>query len=295
MKKTVKWTAAALGVLLLGMVAAELWRQYYDRKAPNFTERFELFVHPWMEPESVLDSLLSTGKVRNVRSLQRAFRSQGAAEEVKVGHYTVDPSSSSVYVARMLRKGWQTPVRLTLAGSIRTKGVLARKIGAQMQVDSADVAAFALSPDSLARFGTDTVRLFCMVIPDTYQVYWTASVSEIFALFKNAHDAYWTEERVRKASAQGLTPEEVSILASIVDGESHYGPEQPTIAGVYLNRLRSGMLLQADPTVAYCFGYRLSRILTRHLEVDSPYNTYKYAGLPPGPISCHRNPALMRS
>ena len=286
MKKKTLWIGLIAGLLVAIPLCVALYRQYYDRKAGNFTGRFELYVRPETEPEAVLDSMLATGKVRSEASLKRSLKKQGALERMHVGHYTVDPGSSSVYVARMLRKGWQTPVNLTLSGSIRSRGVLARKVGAQMLADSAEVAAFASSPDSLARYGTDTVRLFCMILPDTYQVYWTDSVGKVFDLFKKEHDAFWTADRVRKATAQGLTPDEVSILASIVDGETHYVPEQPTIAGVYLNRLRIGMPLQADPTVAYCFGYSLNRVLKRHLEVDSPYNTYKYAGLPPGPISC---------
>jgi len=99
-------------------------------------------------------------------------------------------------------------------------------------------------------------------------------------------EAWWTHERKEAAMAQGLTPKEVSVLASIVDGETRYVPEQPAIAAVYLNRLRIGMPLQADPTVAFCFDYKPRRILHSHLEVDSPYNTYKNRGLPPGPISC---------
>jgi UPF0755 protein len=115
---------------------------------------------------------------------------------------------------------------------------------------------------------------------------WTASVRDIFDRFAKERDAWWTPERVDAAHAQGMTPQEVVTLASIVDGETKYVPEQPTIAGVYLNRLRTGMKLQADPTVAFCFDYEPRRILKAHLEVDSPYNTYKYFGLPPGPISC---------
>ena len=125
-----------------------------------------------------------------------------------------------------------------------------------------------------------------MIIPDTYQLLWTASVREIFDRFAREKEAWWTPERLSAAKAQRLTPREVSVLASIVDGETKYVPEQPSIAAVYLNRLNSGMRLQADPTVAYCFDYRLNRILKSHLLVDSPYNTYQHAGLPPGPISC---------
>ena len=236
-----------------------------------------------MEPSQVQDSLLSWSIVRSPRSLRRVLRE---VETMQVGHYVIDSTCSSMYVARMLHKGWQTPVQLTLSGAIRTPGVLARKVGAQMLADSAAIAAIAFCDDSLSVYGVDTRRLFTMVIPDTYQLLWTASPREIFDRFKKERDAWWTPERVAAARAQGLTPQEASTLASIVDGETRYVPEQPTIAGVYLNRLRTGMKLQADPTVAYCFDYQLRRILKVHLQVDSPYNTYKYYGLPPGPISC---------
>ena len=277
------WALAAL-MLAVGLVAGiRLYNAFYDRKVPNFSGTYEFFVRPGMEPSAVVDTLLRSGVVLNARSLHRTL---DPLRSLKTGHYTVDRKSSSKYVARMLSNGWQTPVNLTLSGTIRTPQVLARKIGNQMLSDSAAVAAFALSADSLARYGLSPAHLFTMVIPDSYQMMWTASVREIFDRFKKEADAYWTDERKQLARSHGLTPMEVSTLASIVDGETQYGPEQPTVAGVYLNRLRLGMPLQADPTVAFCFDYSLSRILTRHLDVDSPYNTYRYAGLPPGPISC---------
>ena len=282
-KKWLRLGLFGLAVLLAFWLGSRVGRAYYDRKVPNFSDTFEFYVRPGMEPSDVVDTLVHSGVVRKARSLHRTL---DGLSELKVGHYTVDDKSSSMYVARMLSKGWQTPVNLTLAGTIRTPGVLARKIGAQMLADSAAVADFALSEDSLARYGITPALLFTMVIPDTYQMMWTSSVSEIFDRFRKERDAFWTDSRLEKARAEGLTPAEVSTLASIVDGESKYAPELPVIAGVYLNRLRSGMPLQADPTVAFCFDYSLTRILRKHLEVDSPYNTYKYAGLPPGPISC---------
>ena len=155
-----------------------------------------------------------------------------------------------------------------------------------MLADSAEIADFIFCDDSLARYGVDRKLLFTIVIPDTYQMRWTSSVREIFDRLAQERDAWWTPERVNAASAQGLTPQEAATLASIVDGETRFQPEQPVIAGVYLNRLRMNMKLQADPTVAFCFNYEPRRILKTHLMTDSPYNTYLYAGLPPGPISC---------
>jgi len=286
MKKGLIWAVPAVVAALIAGACVVFLQKYYDRKKPNFTGSFELYVYPDSAPEAVMDSILASGKVLKPRSVRRAFKEEKTDGRVHVGHYTVDSTMTSTGVARMIRLGWQSPVRMSLSGAIRSPKTLARKIGAQMLVDSAAVADFAYSQDSLARYGTDTTRLFCQIIPDTYEMYWTASVSEIFDRLKKARDDWWTPERVRKAKAQGLTQEEVSVLASIVDGETRYVPEQPTIAGVYLNRLRTGMKLQADPTVAYCYGYTLNRIFRKHLEIDSPYNTYRYHGLPPGPISC---------
>ena len=283
MKKALVWAGAAVAVLLFTWGAVVAYRMWYDRKVPNFAGVQHVYVYPDMSPEEVEEGMLSSGKVKNASSFQRVFKEVSA---VKPGHYLVDSTCTSMYVKRMLEKGWQTPVNLTLSGSIRREADLVRKIDAQMMVDSAQVAGFVGSNDSLARYGVKRPHLFTLIVPDTYQILWTASVSEIMDRLVEQRSAWWTEERKAAAQKQGLTPVEVSVLASIVDGETKYVPEQPAVAAVYLNRLRMGMKLQADPTVAYCFDYQLNRVLKSHLLVDSPYNTYKYMGLPPGPISC---------
>jgi UPF0755 protein len=124
-----------------------------------------------------------------------------------------------------------------------------------------------------------------MILPDTYEMYWTATVEEIFDRLKAEYDAFWTPDRLAKAKEQKLTQKQVSVVASIVSGETLKEFEYPKIAGVYLNRYRKGMKLQADPTVCFCFDYKLDRVLKKHLTVDSPYNTYKHVGLPPAPIN----------
>lgn len=271
---------------LVGVLLMFTGRLYKDYRARAFSRQFELCVTPGMTPETVLDSIFALGYARDEASLRRSFARVGADKTVKPGHYTFDTHASAIYVARMLSRGWQSPVNLVLSGTIRTKQGLARKIANQMMVDSLTVLQALRSNEFLSAYGTDTSLVFASIIPDTYQMYWTASMEDIFAKLKQGYDAFWTPERDAKAENLGLTRLEVSTLASIVDGETKYQPEQPAIAGVYLNRLRKGMKLQADPTVAYCFGYTLTRILTAHLSVDSPYNTYRYEGLPPGPISC---------
>lgn len=283
MKKLLLRLLVGLGVAAALMGGRALYHAWYDRKAPNFRGVTQLYVYPGMDAEAVRDSILASGHVRKASSLKRVLGKDAA---LQAGHYLIDSTCSSIYVSRMLQKGWQTPVKLTLSGSIRTPGILCRKIGAQMLADSSALAAIAFCNDSLAVYGVKAPQLFTMVIPDTYQLLWTASPREIFDRLVKERNAWWTQERVAAARRQGLTPQEASTLASIVDGETRYVPEQPAIAAVYLNRLHCGMKLQADPTVAYCFDYKLNRILKLHLAVESPYNTYKYMGLPPGPISC---------
>lgn len=283
MKKALVWTGAVVAALLLVWGGVAAYRVWYDRKVPNFAGTQHLYIYPDMSLDEVQEQILSGGEVKKPASLKRVFNEVRA---VKPGHYLIDSTCTSMYVSRMLEKGWQTPVNLTLSGSIRRAADLARKIDAQMLVDSAQVAAFIGSNDSLARYGVKRPHLFTLIIPDTYQILWTASVREIMDRLVEQRNAWWTEARKVAAKNQGLTPEEVSVLASIVDGETKYVPEQPSVAAVYLNRLRMGMKLQADPTVAYCFDYQLNRVLKSHLLVDSPYNTYMYMGLPPGPISC---------
>lgn len=272
---------AASVIVVLSAVFALRW--YTDNRRPNFSEPHVLYVYPDMTADQVLDSLSSVAK--RPRSLARAFDKMEVAAKMKPGRYVIDPSSPSIYVARMLNFGWQTPQKLTLSGTIRKKGVLAEKISRQMMVDSASVAQALDSAEFLASYGFTPENVFAMFLPDTYQMYWTASVTDIFDRMKKEYDAFWTPERQEKAAAQRLTPLQVSVVASIVSGETLKDFEYPLIAGVYLNRYRKGMRLQADPTVAFCFDYEPDRILKKHLTVDSPYNTYKYVGLPPAPIN----------
>ena len=244
-----------------------------------------LFVRPETPVSEVLDSLQAGAGAIRVRSLKRCFEQENVIENIKPGRYVIEPSFTSIYVSRMLVNGWQTAGKLTLSGTIRTKARLAQKIAAQMMVDSASIAQALDSAEFLAAYGFTPENVFAMILPDTYFMYWTASVTDIFDRFKKEYDAFWTPERLEKAKKQKLTPMQVSIVASIVSGETLKSFEYPRIAGVYLNRYRKGMRLQADPTIAFCFNYELDRILKKHLKVESPYNTYKYAGLPPAPIN----------
>ena len=276
-------------MVLLGVLGYSWLR---DNKLPNFRKTAEIYVYPESTADEVLAQIADKAQVINRKSLERCFAAKQVEQYLTPGHYTVSPGNPSVYVARMLNNGWQTPVRLALTGNLRIKSNIAAKIADQLLLDSAAVFR-ALSDDRLlAGYGFNSRNVFSLLMPDTYDIYWTASMEDVLDRQKAAWDAFWTPERDARAKALHLSRLQVSVLASIVKGETNYEPEMPRIAGVYLNRLKIGMPLQADPTVAYCFDYKLNRVLNRHLAVDSPYNTYKHAGLPPGPICVPTRAAL---
>ncbi len=274
-----------LGAIAAFAVTFTAARYYFDRKAPSFSREYELYVYPDTDAASVIDSLVSGAGAKRRGSLERCARKIGLQGNIKPGKYAVAPEHSAAYAVRMIVNGWQTPQNLTLSGTIRSKGKLASIIDRQMMVDSAAVASALDDSLFLAGFGFTPENVFALFLPDTYELYWTADLQEIFSRFRKEYDRFWTPERLALAEKQDLSRMEVSVMASIVNGETLEVSEYPKIAGVYLNRLHRGMKLQADPTVCFCFDYTLDRVLKKHLRVDSPYNTYKYYGLPPAPIN----------
>ena len=289
MKKAV-FIILTLAALAVAAFLGFNWLQ--DNKLPNFRKQAEIYVYPGAEANKVLEEIAEKAQVRNRASLERCFRDKQVSQYLTPGHYTVSPGDASVYVARMLNNGWQSPVRLSLTGNLRIKGNIAAKIASQLLLDSATVHRALDDERLLAKYGFTPRNVFSLLTPDTYDIYWTASMEDVLDKQKAAWDAYWTAERDSKAKALRLTRQQVSVLASIVKAESNNEAEMPKIAGVYLNRLKIGMPLQADPTVAFCYDYKLNRILLKHLEVDSAYNTYKHTGLPPGPICVPTRAAL---
>ncbi len=284
-KKGTNWLLRLLGGVLGAVIVVgggKAWFWLSDNKVPNVRKGIELFVYPDTSPEQVLTALDSC--VLRPGSLKRTFDEHKVAEYIQPGHYLVKAGQTSVYIARMLNNCWQTPVQL-LIPSVRLKGSLARSISTQMMVDSATVADALENKELLERYGFKPSTAFSLFIPDTYEMYWTASIDDIFGRQKKAWDAFWTDDNVNKARKLGLSRQQVSVLASIVKGESNVPSDYARIAGVYLNRLRKGMKLQADPTIAFLLNYESNRILKKDLKIDSPYNTYMYAGLPPGPIN----------
>ena len=213
MKKGTKiflWCAAVFAVLA-GAAGFVVGRYYVDNKLPNFSQEYVLYVRPEMSAQEVMDSINAGAGTVRPKSLERAFAEVDAAQNMKPGRYVVDTSVPSIYVARMLSYGWQTPQNMTLSGTLRAKERIAQRIGSQMLVDSADVAQALNDEAFLAKYGFTPENVFALILPDTYQMYWTASVEDIFDRLKKEYDAFWTEERDAKAKAQGLSRMQVAL------------------------------------------------------------------------------------
>ena len=202
----------------------------------------------------------------------------------RTGRYRVQPGTKCLELYRGLRNGIQEPVKLVVPNS-RTMDKLAAALSESLMVDSAEIATALTDSAYCDTHGYTTATIPALFIPNTYEVYWDISVDKLVERMERENSRFWTAERKAKADAIGLTHEQVATLASIVDEETANNAEKPMIAGLYLNRLRLGIPLQADPTVKFAVGdFSLRRILNVHLKTESPYNTYQIAGLPPGPI-----------
>lgn len=206
-------------------------------------------------------------------------------KNVRPGRYEIKKGMSVYSLLKMLKSGQQSPVRLVI-NKLRTKEDLAKKIGKQFEADSLATIRFLGSNDSLKSYGVDSHSVMTLVIPNTYLINWNSDFRKIFIRLKTEQEKFWNNERKQKAAALNLTPAEVYTMASIVEEETNKLKDKGLIASVYINRIKKGMRLEADPTVKYAMrDFGLKRILYGHLAYPSPYNTYQNKGLPPGPIS----------
>lgn len=235
--------------------------------------------------KAVIDSLVKNKIITNETAFEFLANRLDYWKNIKPGKYVINQGSSALTIVRLLRNGRQTPVKFTI-NKIRTKEGLAEMVGRKFECDSTAMLNFLNSEDSLRKFETVPELAVTNILPDTYTYFWNSHPSKIYQKFYEASKKFWTEERKQKAQALGLSPSQVYILASIIEEETTNDKEKDTIASVYLNRLNTPpKLLQADPTLKFAVkDFTLKRIAGPILSVESPYNTYKYAGLPPGPI-----------
>ena len=235
--------------------------------------------------KNVVDKLYEERVINDALSFSFVAKVLGYQDGVKPGLYQIEPKMNNLQLVRMLRSGQQTPVRVTF-NTVRTQEDLAEKISVNLEVSKEQFLELLQDSVYIRKFGFEEETVMSMFIPNTYEFWWNTSAAELFERMHKEYQSFWTEARSQKAQDLGLSKEEVSTLASIVQAESQKSDERPEIAGVYLNRLRIGMPLQADPTLVFAAGdFSIKRLTAKQMAIDSPYNTYKYAGLPPGPIN----------
>lgn len=271
-------------MLLIGVACAGTF--YYYIFYPQFHPKKTTYVYIDRDDtaDSIYNKVKAQGKPGNFNGFLWMARWRDFDTRIHTGRYAIRPNENVYHVFSRLYRGYQEPTNLTI-GNVRTLDRLARNVGRQLMIDSAEIATVLNDSAFRQKLGYSKETMPTLFIPETYQVYWDMSVDDFFLRMQKEHDKFWNRERLAKATALGMTPEEVSTLASIVEEETNNTEEKPMVAGLYINRLQKGMPLQADPTIKFALqDFGLRRITNEHLDVKSPYNTYLNAGLPPGPI-----------
>lgn len=280
-KKTVIWSVSIL-LLLIVASAAILYKMVF--KPIELTDTIYIYIDKNSDYDEVVDQMNEKVELPNEDVFRLLAEKMNYPSLVKTGRYAIEDGMTMPEIIRRLRSGSQTPINLTF-NNIRTIEDLAGRLSSQLMIDSVSITSF-LNDSSVAKsYGFNEQTFSAMFIPNTYEIYWDSSVENLVKRMKKEYDSFWNSSRIAKAEKLGLSPIEVSTLASIVEEEATYADEYPIVAGLYINRLNRGMRLEADPTVKFAVGdASLRRILFKHLEVESAYNTYKIDGLPPGPI-----------
>ena len=284
-------------VVLLALVGGTFAiEQYYRSEVCNFISKDGESHGYYIYPDASIDSVMTLVREDYKIAAETDFKMRSRRlyfTSVKPGYYKFPPRLGDKHFIVRLQLGQQSPIRLTFNNQVRTRQQLASRLAKQLLLDSASLMVRLDSVEYLQKYNLTRETAVCMFLPDTYEVYWTITPDNLFDRMQKEYKRFWNETRLRKADSLGLKPTEVATVASIVESETHNQKEFPQIASLYLNRLRIGMPLQACPTVIFANGdFSLRRVLKRHLKIDSPYNTYKYRGLPPGPIRCARGTTL---
>jgi UPF0755 protein len=242
--------------------------------------------------DGVVDSLNRQKLIHDQISFGFVSKSMNYRDVIKPGRYEIEPNMSNRDLISKLRSGDQDAVKLTF-NNIRLKSELAERLASNLSIDKNVLLDKLNDPALCEKYGFSTEDIMCMFLPDTYFMWWTLTEDQFLDRMKTEYDNFWNADRLKKADVTTMSPKQIGIMASIVQSETNKMAEQPTVAGVYVNRIKQGMPLQADPTVKFAVGdFTLKRILKGHLIIDSPYNTYKNLGLPPGPITLPEKKAI---
>ena len=278
------------GIVLFGVVgliiAIILGTQYYNRiYKENSKIMGYLYIPTGSEFKDVINILKQDSLLIDVDSFEWLALKKNYQNHVYAGKYRIDSSMNNNDLVNRLRSGYQEPVKL-IFNSVRTREQLAGKISNQIEADSVSLVELFYNDSLIESYGFKQETFTSIFLPNTYEFWWNTSAKGFVNRMHSEYSRFWNDERLKKAKRLNLTPEEVTTLASIVDEETYYNSEMPRVAGLYINRLRKRIHLQADPTLKFALGdFTIKRVLNVHKQIDSPYNTYKRYGLPPGPIS----------
>lgn len=259
---------------------------YYFLQRPNVIVNGEgiIFIHPGDSFETVMAILNGGGYIRNAYTLRKVSELKKYPSAVKAGRYRLKNGMNNNELINMLRSGRQEAFHFTF-NNIRTLEEFAGQLTRQLSIDSAEFLHLARDPAYVKKWGFTPETFIGMFVPNTYQVYWNTTTEDFIKRMNKEYRKFWNKDRLAKAEKAGFSPIEIIILASIVEEETNRTEEYPVIAGVYINRLKKGWKLEACPTLKFALGdFTLKRVLTKHMEINSPYNTYKNPGLPPGPV-----------
>ncbi len=287
----------AYALVIVSTLAATLSFYFWQvAKSPNLNvegdKTFVLYIPEGANYQTVVDSLEKHKIINDMVAFGFLTKWMKYKESVKAGRYEIPANSNNREILTKLRAGDQDPLKLTF-NNVRTKSDLIKKIGNRFTFKSDDLMEMLRNDEVCKKYGFDTTTIMCMFLPDTYKIMWTTTPQKFMDRMHDEYKKYWTEDKVNKANSIGMNPEKVAVLASIVQSETNKTDEMPRVAGAYINRLNTNMPLQADPTVKFAVGdFTLRRILDKHLAINSPYNTYRNTGLPPGPIALPEKNAL---
>jgi UPF0755 protein len=271
----------ALAFILVGARGYQLYQYVFQK---NVRIDYVMLITTDDTYETVSKRLETDAILLNSKAFKWVAKKKKYPKNVKPGRYELKKGMTTNELVNILRSGAQKPVNITF-NNVRFKEELAGKVSKYIQADSISILTLFSDEKQIKKWGFNTETFRTMFIPNTYEMYWTTSAEDFLERMHVEYERFWNEERRMKAEAINISKAEVSILASIVQSETIKKDELPRVAGLYVNRLKRGILLQADPTVKYAIGdFAIKRVLNKHLEIESPYNTYKYVGLPPGPI-----------
>ena len=277
-----------IGVFIGAYIAYDMYKQVYQPNVTleNTTGKY-FYVYSDYQFDDVVHDLYEKGYIINRESFEFvAEKKANFKNNIHPGRYLLEDGMNNNQLIDLLRSGESVPVKVTF-NNVRTKADLSGKLARNLECDSLDIYDLLNDKEFVAKYGFNQITILTLFLPNTYQFNWATKAEPAIVRMAEEYKKFWTEERKAKANKLNLSQSEVAILASIVQAEqSVHSDERPKVAGLYINRLRIGMALQSDPTLVYGLGdFTIRRVLNKHKEINSPYNTYKYKGLPPGPIN----------